>query len=325
MPNMPQQETRMKRHKFNIYPDAKPEDFNELVESIKANGFSKQFPITTYQGEILDGWHRWKACDQLGITPVIEKFTGSDMDAINFVLLTNRRRNLNSGQRACIAVEATEIIDAIAETVEAERRAKQAETLAATHAIKKSENEPELIKKDEAVLDKKLSETKDEHAEKTATKTAEIFGTNRTYVNQAAKVKAAPEIFEKVKSGKMTMQDANKVVRAIPTEPWLDDETERKAKVEAGQSVVANQQRDKNLIQWAEKKGLTVRIDRGSKFGNPFVLGEDGDRDQVCDSYRDHYMTHKPSIITRLPSLKGKVLICHCYPKRCHGDSLIDQ
>ncbi len=62
---------------------------------------------------------------------------------------------------------------------------------------------------------------------------------------------AAPEVFEKVKAGKMTMQDANKAVRAIPTDPWGADEKERKEKVESGQAVVANQQRapaqDQNL------------------------------------------------------------------------------
>lgn len=326
MPPMPQTKTQpMKKHKFNIYPEAKQEDFNELLESIKNNGYSKQFPITTYQGEILDGWHRWKACEKLGVTPIIEVFSGSDMDAINFVLLTNRRRNLNSGQRACIAVEATEIIEAIAETVEAERRAKISEARATAEAAKREESEPSLLPDEKETQQKIVASRPTENRNVTDTKTAEIFGTNRTYVNQANKVKAAPEVFEKVKAGKMTMQDAQKAVRAIPTDPWLDDEKERKAKVEAGQSVVANQQRDKNLIQWAEKKGMAVYIGRGSPFGNPFILGKDGDRNAVCDSYSDHYVPHKPSILSQLSSLKGKVLVCHCYPERCHGDSLVNR
>ena len=77
------------------------------------------------------------------------------------------------------------------------------------------------------------------------------------------------------------------------------------------------------VTQWAEKNGKAVRIDRGTLYGNPFVLGQDGDRDTVCDSYGDHYLPHKPSILKAIPSLKGKVLICHCYPERCHGESLI--
>ena len=299
----------MKKHKFNIFPEAKAEDYNRLLEDIKSNGYDKTQPITIYQGEIIDGWNRQRACDEIGIKPEYVTFTGTDGEAIALVMRTNKRRNLNSGQWACIAAEADDLLAVIREQVERERIEKQKANAANQH------QEPSV---------KKLTEPKDDNSSRAQAKAAELFNTNRTYVNQAVKMKtAAPEVFEKVKAGKMTMQDANKAVRAIPTDPWGDDEKERKAKVESGQAVVANQQRDKNLIAWAEKNGKAVRVDRGSLFGNPFVLGADGDRDAVCDAYEDHYLPHKPSIINALPSLKGKVLICHCYPLRCHAQSLI--
>lgn len=298
----------MKKHKFNIFPEAKLEDFNRLLDDIRANGFDKTHPITIYEGEIIDGWNRQRACDEIGINPAYTTFTGTDDEAIAFVMRTNKRRNLNSGQWACIAAEADDLLAVIKKQVERDAERKRIENAANQH-------QPQ---------DKKLSALTNQHAEKTATKVAELFNTNRTYVNQAVKIKEkAPEVFEKVKAGKMTMQDANKAVRAIPVDPWLDDEKERKAKVEAGESVIANQQRDKNLIAWAEKNGKTVRVDRGSLFGNPFVLDADGDRDAVCDAYQDHYLPHKPSMLKALPSLKGKVLICHCYPLRCHAEILI--
>ena len=299
----------MKKHKFNIFPEAKAEDYNRLLEDIKSNGYDKTQPITIYQGEIIDGWNRQRACDKIGIKPEYVTFTGTDGEAIALVMRTNKRRNLNSGQWACIAAEADDLLAVIREQVERERIEKQKANAANQH------HEPSV---------KKLTEPKDDNSSRAQAKAAELFNTNRTYVNQAVKMKtAAPEVFEKVKAGKMTMQDANKAVRAIPTDPWGDDEKERKAKVESGQAVVANQQRDKNLIAWAEKNGKAVRVDRGSLFGNPFVLGADGDRDAVCDAYEDHYLPHKPSIMNALPSLKGKVLICHCYPLRCHAQSLI--
>jgi hypothetical protein len=294
----------MKKHKFNIFPEAKPEDFARLLDDIRQNGFDPKQPITLYKGEIIDGWNRQKACDQLGVKPAYVTFTGTDSEAIALVMRTNKRRNLNSGQWACIAAEADDLLAVIREKAEDERKAKIA-------ASRSDETRQKIA-----------PSQKDEN--KTATKAAELFNTNRTYVNQAVKMKEkAPEVFEKVKAGKMTMQDANKAVRAIPTDPWGADEKERKTKVEQGQAVVANQQRDKNLIQWAERQGLAVRVDRGTLFGNPFILDDDGDRDEVCDSYRDYYLPNKPSILRRLPSLKGKVLICHCYPKRCHAESLI--
>jgi len=296
----------MKKHKFNIFPAAKAEDYNRLRDDIRDNGYDSKQPIIIYEGQVLDGWNRWTACIELKINPPTRQFDGDESEAINFVMRTNKRRNLNSGQWATIAVEAEDIIAAIYMQVR-----KNAD-------IRRQENARNQYSKPQ---DKKLSAP--QHLNKTSTKTAEIFNTNRTYVNQAAKIKhAAPEVFEKVKAGKMTMQDAARAVRAIPTEPWLDDEKERKHKVESGRTVVANSSRDKNLIQWAEKKGLAVRVDRSSEFGNPFILEDDGTRDEVCDAYATHYLPNKPSIKSKIKTLQGKVLICHCYPQRCHGDAL---
>lgn len=304
------QTQQMNKHKFNIFPAAKAEDFNRLRDDIRDNGYDQKQPVIVYQGEILDGWNRWTACLELKITPPTRQFEGSDTEAIAFVMRTNKRRNLNSGQWACIAADADDLLAVIAEQVEKDRIEKQKANAVNQHS--------------EPALAQKIVPTQTKSERETATKAAEMFNTNRTYVNQAVKMKtAAPEVFEKVKAGKMTMQDAAKAVRAIPTDPWLDDEKERKAEVKAGNAVVANAQRDKNLIQWAESKGLAVRVDRGSLFGNPFILEADGDRNAVCDAYAKHYLPHKPSIRAALNGLRGKVLICHCYPERCHASALI--
>ena len=136
--------------------------------------------------------------------------------------------------------------------------------------------------------------------------------------------RSAPEVFERLKAGKVSLQDAKREVAKKPTDDWRQDERRRQAEVQAGRAVVANQQADKNLIQWAEQNGKAVRIDRSSKYGNPFVLDQDGSRDEVCDSFQSHYLPHKPSILRDIPKLAGKVLICHCYPERCHGNCLCD-
>ena len=298
----------MKRHKFNIFPEAKAEDYDRLKQDIEANGYDSSQPIILYQGDILDGWNRQKACNELKAKPTYETFQGTDEEAIRYMMRTNKRRNLNSGQWACIAVEAEDLIETIRKEVEKQRRVKISET-----------------KKTASTPDKKLSSVpKDEHVTKTAHKTAELFNTNRTYVNQASKLKEqAPEVFEAVKAGTMRMTDGNKAVKAIPTDPWSKDERERQEKVQLGQTVVANANQDKNLIQWAEKIGKAVRIDRGTKYGNPFILPHDGDRDYVCDCFEKHYLPKKPSILKDAELLSGKVLICHCYPERCHGDALV--
>jgi len=66
-----------------------------------------------------------------------------------------------------------------------------------------------------------------------------------------------------------------------------------------------------------------VYIGRGSPFGNPFMIGRDGDRDSVCDKYEE-YIKSKPELIKLAKArLKGKNLVCFCKPKRCHGDTLL--
>jgi hypothetical protein len=306
----------MKRHKFNIFPEAKAEDYQRLRQDIEANGYDETQPIMLYQGDILDGWNRQKACDELGIAARYQHFVGDDAEAIAYMMRTNKRRNLNSGQWATIAVEAEELIAAIRFKVEKERRDKQAETKRQTTSQKA------LSAAAEVVVQKIVPQPKDT-SKLVATKTAELFNTNRTYVNQAAKLKVeAPEVFAQVKAGTMRMTDAAKAVKAIPKDDWRPDERERQSLCKGGRSVVANASKDQNLIKWAEAEGKAVRVDRGTKYGNPFVLDADGDRDQVCNCYEKHYLPNKPSITGDIGKLRGMVLICHCHPLRCHGDSL---
>jgi len=104
-------------------------------------------------------------------------------------------------------------------------------------------------------------------------------------------------------------------------ERWTDDERKRRALVESGLSVVANQKVDENLIQWATFKDLAARVDRKSKWGNPFEMGPDGSRDEVCEHF-EVFWNMKPSLRKDIGELRGKVLLCWCHPERCHGHFL---
>jgi hypothetical protein len=64
-----------------------------------------------------------------------------------------------------------------------------------------------------------------------------------------------------------------------------------------------------------------VYIGRGSIWGNPFVIGKDGDRAEVIRKYED-YLSESPNLIKRLPELIGKRIACFCAPQACHGDVL---
>ena len=287
----------------DIWPMMSDDDLQGLSNDIKRQGLLT--PVWLYEDKILDGRNRAKACQMAGVKVETKTYTGNNPVAFAFSL-NEKRRHLSSGARAALAVEAKPLYEAEAK----KRQIKSGKEHGRGQKVSQKVDEP--------------NQGKSHNDQRSDGQAAADFGTNRQYVNQAEKVKAqAPEVFEKLKQGKVSMQDAMREVRSKPTNPWLDDEKERKAAVVAGQTVIANAERDKNLVQWAELKGYSVRIDRGSLFGNPFILGKDGDRDAVCDAYRDYYLPNKPSILKQLPEIEGKVLVCHCYPERCHGEELI--
>jgi len=71
--------------------------------------------------------------------------------------------------------------------------------------------------------------------------------------------------------------------------------------------------------------GLTanaVYIGRGSKWGNPFRIGPDGDREAVITKY-ERWLANQPHLLRALDELRGRDLVCFCAPRACHGDLLL--
>lgn len=283
----------------NVWPMLDDEKLSELVDDIKLNGLIN--PIWTFEGKILDGRNRFRACLIAQVKPVFKEYTGDEPTAFA-VSLNDKRRHMNKGALAAVAAELEPYF-----AEDAKRR-----------QIRKPKPKPMQNSVPEKIPEQKRGVESRQEA-------AKSVGVNDRYVSDAKKVKnEAPEIFEQLKAGKITLQDAKREVAKKPTDDWRADERERQNQVQSGVAVVANQSSDKNLIAWAERENLAVRIDRSSKYGNPFIMGQDGNRDDVCNSFEVYYLPNKPSILIDSSKLKGKVLICHCYPERCHGDCLRD-
>lgn len=78
-----------------------------------------------------------------------------------------------------------------------------------------------------------------------------------------------------------------------------------------------------------------VLIMRPTKWGNPFILGQHGDRIAVIRKYKlwlktgnnfdnpNATMEKRETTLNNLHQLKGKNLICCCAPLPCHGDVLL--
>jgi N6-adenosine-specific RNA methylase IME4 len=245
----------MNKHRFNIFPEMQAVDFDALKNDIKNNGYDKSLPIYLYEDEILDGWNRQKACNELGIMPTYIQFVGSAMEAIEFCMRTNKRRNLNSSQWACIAVEADGIIATIGKSVEEEKLKKQQENAANQF----TRSEP---------LDNKLSQGKPlAHKNDTTQKVAEIFNTNRTYVNDAAKLKATdPAKFEQIRSGEKTLTEVKKEAKV----------EQRKADIQAQREAIAT-----GTVQMPEGVFEVVAIDPPWNYGREY----DPDGSRVANPY----------------------------------------
>ena len=71
-----------------------------------------------------------------------------------------------------------------------------------------------------------------------------------------------------------------------------------------------------------KRSAYDVYIGRPGVWGNPFVIGKDGDRVTVVAKYRE-WLLSQPELVARAKQeLKGKILGCFCYPEACHGDVL---
>lgn len=104
-----------------------------------------------------------------------------------------------------------------------------------------------------------------------------------------------------------------------------DDELELLARLDAGETIVVNLSRHRQLVALLRQDGRLVRIGRPSQWGNPFRIGRDGSRDTVIQRYRDeHLPTLTAEQLRRLPALRGMALACWCAPAPCHGDVLAE-
>jgi hypothetical protein len=62
---------------------------------------------------------------------------------------------------------------------------------------------------------------------------------------------------------------------------------------------------------------------RGTPFGNPYHVGVDGTRDEVIDRYIVERSADESFVAEVKRKLKGRHLVCHCRPLRCHCDWLL--
>jgi Domain of unknown function (DUF4326) len=72
-------------------------------------------------------------------------------------------------------------------------------------------------------------------------------------------------------------------------------------------------------------RGRDPRTGELGRWGNPFRIGRDGDREEVIARYR-RWLYEELRLgrlsVRELAALHGKVLGCWCTPRSCHGEVL---
>ena len=93
----------MKIHSLaTLFPPMSSDEYDALKNDVVKNG--QLDPITVWNDEIIDGAHRYKICQELGIEPYLQDFNGTINDAISLSISKNiMRRHLSVSQRAMIA------------------------------------------------------------------------------------------------------------------------------------------------------------------------------------------------------------------------------
>lgn len=219
-------------------------EFKELVEDIRAHGLLE--PIKLYEGKILDGRNRYRACEKAGVEPRFEEWSGPS--ATSYVLSVNlHRRHLVFDQRGAIGADAVPFF-----AEEAKERQRQAGRDHGRGQVVAPVPQPV------------------ERGPKARDKAAALVGmSGRSMQKFKAIREKAPELHEEIRAGTLTLADAQRqvaVMEGYPTAverfPYLagiEDVRHQRTAVEAVKSLEqfrdtpGFEERQEGLRNWADR------------------------------------------------------------------------
>lgn len=170
----------MEFHEFaNFFPLMTGDKYEALRDDIAANGLLE--PIWLYQGKIIDGRNRYRACLDVGIEPEYREWNGER--PLDFVLSENlHRRHLTASQRAAVGVNIKHWLQ--------------------------TEN-PQGTRNDLTVCNFAPS-----YVGRNSNIAGKVVGVSARYIDYVEKLaEQAPALFEKLFTGEVTLQDARRETR----------------------------------------------------------------------------------------------------------------
>lgn len=233
----------------NIFPMMTDAELQALADDILAQGQLE--PVQLYQGKVIDGRNRLRACELAGVHPrTVDVTKEVDSPAAYVLSLNLHRRHLNESQRAMVGARAKHLF---AE----EARARMAEGGRKGAPGKGSAN---------------LRGLSGDH--KAAHDAAALVSVGARSVENAAKVlrEAAPEVVRAVERGELAVSAAAKIANKAP-----EAQAEIVRRLQAGEA--------KNAIQAARAVELEERVANAPKATGPNATVTVGDAVEVLSTW----------------------------------------
>ena len=218
-------------------PKMADDEYLALRDSIRA-GYDANKPIELFEGQILDGRHRYQACQDEGIAPTFSTLTGVNPYEYVRKVHEGRRSWLNGVQKALVIgglLEKAGEFDAAQQRIREEANRKRAEAANARRdesgKLTSKPVEPQSeARQDEpatlptvALIPTPISApippapkppAPSNPANKTAAAKAQTIGVSRANVERAEAIKrASPEIARKVETGEITPTEAQRQIK----------------------------------------------------------------------------------------------------------------
>jgi N6-adenosine-specific RNA methylase IME4 len=202
----------------NLFPLIEGAEFDELVADIKAHGLADN--IVVWQGKVLDGRNRYRACVAAEVDPRLTQFWPElQGDPLAFVLSKNlRRRHLNESQRAMVAAKI--------------------ETL--THGgDRRSEDQDANL-----------------HLEISRPKAAEMLSVSKRSIASAKAVheKGDPDLVRAVEQGKLAVSEAAKAATLAPDQQQQVVKLATEGKANVVRTVIKQGVRDAHEAKLAQRQ-----------------------------------------------------------------------
>jgi N6-adenosine-specific RNA methylase IME4 len=256
-----------------IFPLLEGEEFDALVESIRAKGLLN--PIWLHpDGSIIDGRNRYRACLKAGVEPRFQTWNGKGSLA-GFVFAQNfDRRHLNATMRALAA--------------------KKSEPFFAAEAKERQRQSPGRPKKGQEKGTQKVEQvSRSKNESLAADRAAKAAKSNRQYVSDLKKIeKEAPQVYARIEAGELELTLAKRQVR--------EQKREKRRKENAELVKVAKSPEE------IKAKFATIIIDP------PWDVSDEGDVNQFGRANPD-YHTMPFADILKLPVADKADVDCHLY------------